>query len=767
MAAVRIPHSPPRPWTPTSADATPTSTAKEPEPEPEQRVPGAKAADGEVKVIQLDPTSRLYGSKLPPAAAMSRQANESATKRPRAHTDYQPAPDTDDRDGMLAPTPPRSPRGPAMHRFVAQSRSGGMDIGCVRVNRVLQDVEQRVRERERRGELQRSKWLRNRGRAEKASAGERSTDMRGGKSKRAVKIGRKKEREAQEAAAHPAFPVSASREEAGLELLMELLEACEHSKGRLGAAAGLTVAQAERADPVSLAQLLCARCQGLGELVLELTDAAVSGVLGLRSAQEEDDDEGGADGPYMLGPSKWGSGGLGGGSARTLPVATLGSHPFADEVMLDTIVEELLQTFSAAARGGGGSPSSARALRGSSRGMAESPLPLMDTIVLAQEKVRQDAANASANASGELRSGLTHWHSLDGSAAIDHAAMDTVAQVAPLLVKYGLTDFAQALKKYGFHKLPALRKASLEQLVQLGMSSTQANVLLRAAGGLSNADERSSMNRSRQSHIRNDAWFHQVAAPSTPPTPAVPRRRKPKRNDLASVPLSEAVKRHVANASAESPEPHPREPTEAEVAEAIRVRLEEEYHQSVKEKQQALRKERVEEQQAESWLHAQPARYRTKTAHGRAAALKLAEGLERSRELASESTSGSGVWAEDSHHSSIGGSTSQLGFGVANPASLASSVLGTGSRDSDGDLGATRTKVRARDVVSHPGDRRFLPTNNDHIAMPRYGGQEYVRRWEQLSSGRGSFSARVEPTWSPKTTSSFRVERVVDGPRAL
>ena len=105
-----------------------------------------------------------------------------------------------------------------------------------------------------RGELQRSKWLRNRGRAEKASAGERSTDMRGGKSKRAVKIGRKKEREAQEAAAHPAFPVSASREEAGLELLMELLEACEHSKGRLGAAAGLTVAQAERADPVSLAQ---------------------------------------------------------------------------------------------------------------------------------------------------------------------------------------------------------------------------------------------------------------------------------------------------------------------------------------------------------------------------------------------------------------------------------------------------------------------------------------------------------------------------------
>ena len=60
MAAVRIPHSPPRPWTPTSADATPTSTAKEPEPEPEpeQRVPGAKAADGEVKVIQLDPTSR-------------------------------------------------------------------------------------------------------------------------------------------------------------------------------------------------------------------------------------------------------------------------------------------------------------------------------------------------------------------------------------------------------------------------------------------------------------------------------------------------------------------------------------------------------------------------------------------------------------------------------------------------------------------------------------------------------------------------------------
>jgi len=82
MAAVRIPHSPPRPWTPTSADATPTSTAKEPEPEPEQRVPAAKAADGEVKVIQLDPTSRLYGSKLPSAAAMSRQANESASKRP-------------------------------------------------------------------------------------------------------------------------------------------------------------------------------------------------------------------------------------------------------------------------------------------------------------------------------------------------------------------------------------------------------------------------------------------------------------------------------------------------------------------------------------------------------------------------------------------------------------------------------------------------------------------------------------------------------------
>ena len=71
MPAVRIPHSPPRPWTPSSADAAPTSTAKEPEPEPEQRVPAAKAtADGEVKVIQLDPTSRLYGSKLPSAAAM-------------------------------------------------------------------------------------------------------------------------------------------------------------------------------------------------------------------------------------------------------------------------------------------------------------------------------------------------------------------------------------------------------------------------------------------------------------------------------------------------------------------------------------------------------------------------------------------------------------------------------------------------------------------------------------------------------------------------
>ena len=83
MPAVRIPHSPPRPWTPSSADAAPTTTAKEPEPEPEQRVSAAKAAaDGEVKVIQLDPTSRLYGSKLPSAAAMSRQANESASKRP-------------------------------------------------------------------------------------------------------------------------------------------------------------------------------------------------------------------------------------------------------------------------------------------------------------------------------------------------------------------------------------------------------------------------------------------------------------------------------------------------------------------------------------------------------------------------------------------------------------------------------------------------------------------------------------------------------------
>ena len=107
---------------------------------------------------------------------------------------------------------------------------------------------------------------------------------------------------------------------------------------------------------------------------------------------------------------------------------------------------------------------------------------------------------------------------------------DTVAQIAPILLKYGLMDFAKDLKKYGFHQLPQLRKASVGQLVQIGMSSMQAKTLLLAVSPSAVPGALSSPNRhlvltSSSPHlvagsrgsartlphgitVEEDAWFH-------------------------------------------------------------------------------------------------------------------------------------------------------------------------------------------------------------------------------------------------------------------
>jgi hypothetical protein len=63
-------------------------------------------------------------------------------------------------------------------------------------------------------------------------------------------------------------------------------------KGDLGEAAGLARYKAEQADPLILADFLVTRCEGLSELVLDITDQLTAEVMGLRHAAPVQEAEG-------------------------------------------------------------------------------------------------------------------------------------------------------------------------------------------------------------------------------------------------------------------------------------------------------------------------------------------------------------------------------------------------------------------------------------------------------------------------------------------
>lgn len=488
-------------------------------------------------------SARLYGSGRPSAKAEARRA---------AHTHRETAARTVFLTDA-APSPPAQPRPPtgtgrpgsrvadrnalpkakpkAIHTEV---RSGGMDIGCFQVERVLQDVEQKVREKGRKEELQRARWQR---RTEKKRAEEHSrhVDMRGSHGKRKQTKQRIQALHDDTVPTHTVMLATAPREKAGMQLLVQILdEAGAQGRSLLGEAAGLPRAEAGQVQPEMLASELCVRCEGLSELVLDLTDQLTAGVMGIRPAAppeyggpphtEMSMEFGVAAGwtqdEWLNAPHHIDKGiqHLSATHASRLG-ARLGAHPFADAETLDYILDQLLLTISSAAALATQSPrTSGSPLNETSPATPGSPLNVLDAVMAAGAKARDDAGE-SESAGAAARGGSSLWKQLNAKRKMAMVSNETVAQIAPFLLKYGLMDYARPLKKYGFHQLPALRKASIAQLVQLGMSSREAMILLRAVGashpgegeeGQTPEERRKSAGKGKRAHgieIPNEAWF--------------------------------------------------------------------------------------------------------------------------------------------------------------------------------------------------------------------------------------------------------------------
>lgn len=591
--------------------------------------------------------SRLYGS----GTASARAAGRRAAQTTREHGGVQAMAGENVPNPPACPRPtgvPRSPRRngskPPVHTLHTEVRASGMDIGCFQVRRVMQDVEQKVRMRERHAEMDRAKWQRTAARKAQEVNDSRRTDGRGqvGKRFQTIERIRKVNRDISLQSRNHA---PESREEAGFRLLVLLLaEAGESGRALLGTAAGLSRDAAAHAETLDFASALCARCEGLSELVLDFTDQLTAAVMGIRPPAAEEHG----------GPRRTEST-LEGDDVRQLtlhtdgmhynvPSSTLGAHPFADAETLEYMLQQLVLTISSAASLAAQSPRT-KVDSEDARAASASPLMMIDAVMMAQMTARskgEGGAEREAGASGKLL-----WETLNAKLKTATVSNETVAQIAPLLLKYGLMDFAKQLKKYGFHRLPELRKASVDQLVLLGMTSKQAAELLQAAtgGAVAHGDasdgRHSVTNRAHGIEISNEAWFHNAELEPEPDYVPVtmadlrpvsrrtsPRDRAPRRAQKAASGM-QADQEHAIQALVGSQDfqgaatddnadmqdnPFYTDTMTTEeflMAEAQRrVAATAEYKQSIKRQELATLKEVREEQEAQSWLLSRPAKHR-------------------------------------------------------------------------------------------------------------------------------------------------------------
>ena len=256
------------------------------------------------------------------------------------------------------------------------------------------------------------------------------------------------------------------------------------------------------------------------------------------------------------------------------------------------------------------------------------------------------------------------WSKLNAKRKMAMISNETVAQIAPILMKYGLMDFAKDLKKYDFHQLPQLRKASVGQLVQLGMSSQQATSLLLAVNPSAISEGRGSARVLPHGiTVAEDAWFHKKVAkkPARPSAPVTMKdlhapfqnshrykeaRRQQRERDPKPPPelemtatqrqktIDKVLPQPDLDAPIEpepeasrsnfimrnnpyetlSPSPPPRPPTtESERLTRQDAHFAErtfDYDRVVKEMARALKVDLREEQEADSWLKSQPLQHR-------------------------------------------------------------------------------------------------------------------------------------------------------------
>ena len=662
-----------------------------------------------------------------------------------------------------------------------------MDIGCFQVKRVLQDVEQTVRERGRLDETVRARRQRALEK-KRAEATSRRADLRGQVGKRIQTIERSKKLHRSTRAAPFVESAPVSREQAGFQLLAQLLaEAGERGRALLINAARLSYEDAAQAEPLALADTLCARCEGLSELVLDLTDQLTAGIMGLRPAAAQ-----GHGGPsaaqspeHDVARGRTPNATL--GTHTTLRSTTLAAHPFADAETLDFILDQLILTV-CSAKSLAAPSHRVRPVTDDARAVPHSPLNMTDAVMMARIKAHLDDGRNEGHAEGTTADSSTQpWKRLNAERKMAMVSNETVAQIAPVLLKYGLMSFAAQLKKYGFHRLPALRKASVEQLEQLGMSSKQAAMLLRAVtGAATTAKEtpsdgsRSVTKRPHGVDIPNEAWFYTAELEPEPErrpvlmadvqpvsrhvSPRVSRLHN-KRNAAIGSLVSSAnfdgiVERDGSNTGTggETASKERYEPVLAE------------HKAQVERYELALRKEVREEQQANDWLRARPPRHRArildldKAKKDAAVNSTLWKGHRAAAELVSE------LSVDNPAVSMAAGMVFSESTGsLAGQVYAQQSATRQAAAELDDEIHQLMSMSAPRSVHVYVGDPRFLPSDASqaHDNRADYTGGEFIDRWSslQLQSPESIEShkqaLRLASAWQPRTKRSFRVERVL------
>lgn len=703
-----------------------------------------------------------------------------------------------------------------------------MDIGCFQVKRVLQDVEQKVRERGRNEEAERIRWRRT-AENKKAEANSRRADLRGQVGKRFQTLERKQRLHQDTQLAPSVVGVVTAREQAGFVLLTQLLvEAGEQGRALLSAAAGLSKAAAGQAEPLALANALCARCEGLSEQVLDVTDQLTVEVMGIRPAAAEE--HGGCQyAPSLEGDvaREWTSPATPSRQHTLVRTTTLAAHPFADAETLQFMLDQLLVMVSSAA-------SSATQSRGvqpdtePARPATSSPLVMMDAVMMAVMKDQFDGEQSAGHPTESPRkSAEKSWKLVKAKRMVSKMSNETVAQVAPILLKHGLMDFARQLKKYGFHRLPALRKATVGQLVQLGMNSMQATTLLRAVTGNGTMGQeagngkRSVTKRAHGVEISNEAWFYQAELEPEPERdtvtmvdlrPVSPRpsprgrpihsrvhgKKKAAIQSLVSSPDFDRMMKRVDDDGDANHETAKRTGTrgqqtdtefvEGEIRKAGQQRNEKaaECKESDKRSELAKHRELREEQEANDWLRARPAGHRTiirdsekamKEATVKNTLRKVTQAPHLqgiSNDLRSNRKPlNDRIGSEGSTDSPAIGTTAGMRFSASSktfggqiyePQSSLQELV-----ELDNEIFFWKTKTPRTSQV-YVGDPRFLPTagpERGSAAHSSFTGGKFIERWSSLQGhSPGSIESRkqalrVAKAWQPKTTRSFRVERVL------